>query len=78
MGTIKIVQTEKKDTLKSLTKILTVSLAVLTGIIILFEHDNQGITGYAVFNGVYGAASPFILVVVLLVIIGLYIKLHHS
>ena len=78
MSQIKILNGEKRDVLKTLTRVLTVVLVALTAVVILISHDNPGITGYAVFSGFYGAASPFVLVAVLVVIIYLYYRLHRE
>lgn len=78
MSEVKIVNGEKRDHLKVLMKFLTISLGLLMGIIIIFAHDNPTITGYSVFSGTYGTASPFIIIFLLVVIIGIYIKLHRE
>ncbi|MEK6861368.1 MAG: hypothetical protein AABY07_05335 [Nanoarchaeota archaeon] len=78
MSEVKIVNGEKKDVLKSLTKFLTIALGILTGVVIIISYDNPGITGYTVFSGVYGVASPFVLIFLLLVIIYMYVKLHKE
>lgn len=61
-----------------LLTVLTVSLGILVGVIVVFTHDNPSITGYSVFSGTYGGASPFIIVFLLLVIIAMYVKLHRE
>jgi len=78
MSEVKIVNGGKRDVLKSLTKFLTIALGVLTAVVIVISYDNPGITGYTVFSGVYGAASPFILIFLLVIIIYMYVKLHKE
>ncbi len=78
MTQVKIVNGEKRDVLRTLTKILTVVLAALTGVVVLVSHDNPGITGYAVFSNFYGGASPYILVALVIVIIYLYVRMHKK
>jgi len=75
MSAVKI-RTKKGDRLHSLTKFLSIALGLMTAVIIFISYENPGITGGAVFNNVYGAASPFVILVVLAVVIYLYTKLR--
>ena len=78
MVAVKIIAEKKgkEDWLSRLTKYLTVSLALLTGVIVLLVHDNPSITGYSVFSGVYGTFSPFIIVLLLVIVIFVYLKVR--
>ncbi len=77
MVAVKVIKGEKKESwLGRLTKYLTVSLAILTGLIVILVHDNPSITGYSVFSGVYGSYSPFIIVTLLVIVIFAYVKLR--
>lgn len=78
MQRVKIVSGEKTSTISKLTRFLTLVLALFTGLIILVAHDNPSLTGYAVFNGVYGAASPYLIVFLVLIIVVLYVQLHKK
>lgn len=78
MSVVKIVSGEKRDHLKTLLTFLTVSLGVLVGVIVLFSHDNPSITGYSVFSNLYGSASPFVIVFLLMMIIAMYVRLHRE
>ena len=77
-GNVKIINAGHKNPIERLLKILSVSLAVLLGVIILFSYQNPSISGYSVFEGVYGSASPFVILFLLVVIIYLYFKLHKE
>lgn len=78
MSEVKIVSGAKRDHLKTLLTFLTVSLGILVGVIILFSHDNPSITGYSVFSNLYGSASPFVIVFLLMMIIAMYVRLHRE
>ncbi len=75
MVAVKVVNEGKKDLLGSLTKYLTISLSILTLLIIFISHETS-ITGYSVFSGTYGAASPFLITGLLAVIIFLYLRMR--
>jgi len=75
MSKVKI-QTEQETTTHKMTRWLAIVLGLVTAIIIFISHDNPSITGGAVFNNVYGTASPFVILFVLVVVIYLYKKLH--
>lgn len=79
MVAVKIIadRKEKISWISRLTKYLTVSLAILAGFIILVVNDNPSITGYSVFNGVYGTFSPFIIVLLLVIVIFAYLKIKE-
>lgn len=75
MGAVKI-NTSHETTTHKLTRWLAVVLGLMTFVIIFLSHDNPSITGGAVFNRVYGGASPFIILFVLVVVVYLYMKLR--
>jgi uncharacterized membrane protein YphA (DoxX/SURF4 family) len=60
----------------TLTRVLSVALGLMTLAIIFISHDNPSITGGAVFDNVYGSASPFVILFVLMVVIYLYMRLR--
>ena len=74
MQNVKIVTREKPDLFTRLTTYLTVALGLLTGFILLVSFGNPDLTGYSVFSSTYGAASPFIIIALLAVIIFLYLR----
>lgn len=74
MPQVKIINREKPDLFTRLTTYLTVALGLLTGFILLVSHGNPSLTGYSVFSSTYGAASPFIIVGLLVVIVVLYLR----
>ena len=78
MSRVKIVNRKRKDLMGKLTDYLTVALAILTGFIILISYNNPSVTGYSVFSNTYGAASPFIIILLLAVIIFLYVRLNKQ
>lgn len=78
MVRVKVVKGKRKDLMSRLTDYLTIALAILTGFIILISYNNPSITGYSVFSTTYGAASPFIIILLLAVIIFLYVRLNRS
>ena len=78
MSRVKIVSGEKRDHLKTLLTFLTVSLGILVGVIVIFSHDNPSITGYSVFSNLYGSASPYVIIFLLLMIIAMYVRLHQD
>ncbi len=75
MSKVKI-QTEHETGVHKMTRWLAIVLGLMTAIIIFISHDNPSITGGAVFSNVYGGASPFVILFVLVVVIYLYKKLH--
>ena len=75
MSAVKI-EAKQTDRMHSLTKFLAIALGLMTLVIVFISHDNPGITGGAVFQGVYGGASPFIVLALLLVVIYLYTRLR--
>lgn len=75
MATVKI-QTQQETLSHRMTRWLAVALGLMTAVIIFMSHDNPSITGGAVFQNVYGGASPFVILFVLIVVIYLYHKLH--
>ncbi len=77
-GNVRIVNADTARPVERLLKILSVSLAALLGVIILFSYENPSISGYSVLQGVYGSASPFIILFLLLIIIYLYFRIHRD
>ena len=75
MAMVKI-QTQQETLSHRMTRWLAVALGLMTAVIIFLSHDNPSITGGAVFQNVYGSASPFVILFVLIVVIYLYHKLH--
>ena len=75
MAMVKI-QTQQETLAHRLTRWLAVVLGLMTAIIIFLSHDNPSITGGAVFSNVYGGASPFVILFVLVVVIYLYRRLQ--
>lgn len=76
MSRVKIVNGKRKNLLERLTGYLTVALAVLTGFILIVSYQNPSITGYSVFTDTYGAASPLIIIGLLVAVIFLYTRIH--
>jgi len=64
--------------LKRMATCLTVALGILTGIVILFAHENPGITGFAIRSSSSGSVSPLIIVGLLLVVIAVYVTMHKE
>lgn len=64
--------------LHGLTKVLTVSLALLTLVVIFVSYDNPSITGNTVFSNIYGGASSYVIVFVLFAVIYLYYRLAKA
>ena len=79
MVAVKIVD-EKRNWMHSVTKWLTVALAVLTGAIVVISHDNPAVkmTGFSVFSNTYGGTSPYIILALLVVIIFLYVRITRE
>lgn len=75
MSTVKI-QTQQEPVSHRLTRWLAVVLGLMTAVIIFLSHVNPSITGGAVFSNVYGGASPFVILFVLVVVIYLYHKIR--
>lgn len=75
MSRVKI-ETEQETFSHRFTRWLALALGLMTAVIIFLSHDNPGITGGAVFEQVYGGASPFVILFVLVVVIYLYHKLR--
>ena len=75
MATVKI-QTQQETLSHRFTRWLAVALGLMTAVIIFLSHDNPSITGGAVFSNVYGGASPFVILFVLVVVIYLYRRLQ--
>lgn len=75
MGKV-VIETKKRDIVHSLTAFLAGALGLMTLTIVFMSHGNPTITGATVFRQVYGAASPFVILVILLVVIYLYAKLR--
>ena len=78
MTKVKVINGEKKDLHHKLTTYLALSLGLLVALIVLVSHDNPQLTGYSVFSGVYGQASPFVILVLLFTVIFLYHRLHKE
>ena len=74
-GAVKI-ETNSETTVHKLTRWLAILLGLMTVAIIFISNSNPTITGGAVFNRVYGGASPFVILFVLVVVIYLYLKLR--
>ncbi|MEK6839385.1 MAG: hypothetical protein AABX72_00440 [Nanoarchaeota archaeon] len=75
MAMVKI-QTQQETLSHRMTRWLAVALGLMTAVIVFLSHDNPSITGGAVFQNVYGSASPFVILFVLIVVIYLYHKLR--
>lgn len=75
MSAVKI-ETDPETTTHKLTRWLAVFLGLMTLAVVFLSHDRPGITGGAVFSKVYGGASPFVILFVLLVVIYLYMRLR--
>lgn len=78
MAEVKVINGEKSNLHQKLTKFLTISLGLLLIVIVLFSHSNPDITGYSVFSGTYGYASPLVIVLLLVAVIFLYLKLRQE
>lgn len=72
------VQVEKRDSLGVVTKILASALGVLVLMVAIISYNNPGITGYSVFQGMYGGASEFIIIALLAIVIFLYVRVHQK
>lgn len=75
MGRVRIQKRKNGNLTQTLTRFLAVALGLMTIAIIFISHDNPTITGGAVFSQVYGGASPFVILFILLAVIYLYMRL---